>query len=362
MQRRDLLKQAAATAAVAGIAGATATTQGGCASVPRGPAAPADPAAARAYLELLDRSLALTPAMRPVHELAMRAAAREPTAEEQQVLDAHDGLFQRMVRALFVTQSFRDLDPEVQVHPEVQTRMASHLDEIDATMWDVNNFLAARTADERDGLRQALRRNPRLAMDVAEALDLRAAAMGVAKQRRRQLRHIMRQATFRMRTEAPGALIDEYTEKVQRLAGSDGNTALALAMAKQLGEQQFWRYQHLVAQDAGAGGATAATATAGAATATTTTAPGVTPPAPPRAAQVMTPSQSRPGDGAIRAGAYMLGIGVLDFAVGAVIVSSASEGSTIAAIALVGGITIGALLVAIGFIVLLVGGLMRLGA
>ena len=85
-------------------------------------------------------------------------------------------------------------------------------------------------------------------MDLAEELDTRAAAIGVTTARRRQLRQIMSQATFRMRTESPGALIDEYTAKVERLRGEDGNSALALALAQKVGERQFWRYQQHLAQ------------------------------------------------------------------------------------------------------------------
>ncbi len=352
MKRRDVLKQAAATAAIASV-GASAAGGAGCATVPRKPA-PRDDRAAADYLARLDHSLALAAGMRPVHEIAAQRAPGARSPERQQLVDHHDGMFQRLVSTLFVTQSFRDLPPETQSHPAVQARIASHLGEVDDTMFELTGFLAAQTDDERTRLRDALRKNPRAAMDLAEELDTRAAAMGVTAARRRQLRQIMSQATFRMRTESPGALIDEYTAKVERLRGEDGDSALALALAQKVGERQFWRYQQHLAQSGHAVGPT--TPATGSAPASTGQPPGMVPPQPAPAPA----ATARPGATAIKAGAYMLGIGVVDFGLGALIVSSHATGAVLG-VALVGGVTIGAILVAVGFLTLIIGALIRLG-
>lgn len=355
MKRRDVLKQAAATAAVAGV-GTSVVGGEGCATVPRAPA-PRDDRAATDYLAMLDRSLELAAEMRPVHQIAAQRKPGLRSPEHEQFVAGSDALFQRLVSALFITQSFRDLPPETQTHPAVQTRIASHLDEIDGTVFELTSFLSAQTGDERAQLRDALRKNPHAAMDLAELLDDHAATMGVTVERRRQLRQIMKQATFRMRTESPGALIDEYTAKVQRLRGEDGNSALALAFARKLGEDQFWRYQQHLAQGASPGASTPATP---APTTARRSPPRATPPsaAAPRPAPA---APHRPGDTAIKAGAYMLGIGVVDFGLGAVIVSNTSGGALFG-IALVGGITIGAVLAAIGLLTLIIGALIRLSA
>jgi hypothetical protein len=353
MKRRDVLKQAAATAAAASV-GASVVGGAGCATVPR-PPAPRDDGAAADYLAMLDRSLEITSGMRPVHEIAAKYKPGPRSPEQQQLVDGNDGMFQRLVSTLFITQSFRDLPPETQAHPAVQARIASHLNEVDDTMFALTNFLAAQTTDDRARLREALRDNPHAAMDLAEVLDSHSATMGVTAARRRQLRQIMKQATFRMRTEAPGALIDEYTAKVQRLRGEDGKSALALALAQKLGERQFWRYQQHLARSADPGAAVPATPATGSAPAGFTRSPGMTPP------QALPAGSARPGDAAIKAGAYMLGIGVVDFGIGALIVSGGAEGALLG-IALVGGITIGALLAAIGLITLIIGALMRLAS
>lgn len=353
MKRRDVLKHAAATAAVASV-GASVAGSAGCATVPRNPT-PRDDRAAADYLAMLDHSLELAAGMRPVHEIAAKLKAGQRSPEQQQLVDGHDGMFRKLVSTLFITQSFRDLPPETQTHPAVQARVASRLDEVDDTVFALTNFLAAQTADERTQLRDALRKNPSAAMDLAEELDSRAATMGVTAARRHQLRQIMKQATFRLRTEAPGALIDEYTAKVQRLRGEDGRSALALALAQKLGEDQFWRYQQHLAQSVDPGAAGPATPATRAAPPGTAQPPGTTPQQPVPAAP------GRPGDTAIKAGAYMMGIGVVDFGLGALIVSNVSSGALFG-IALVGGITLGAILVAIGLLTLIIGALIRLSS
>lgn len=353
MNRRDVLKQAAATVAIASV-GASVVGSEGCATVPHAPA-PRDDRAAADYLAMLDHSLELTARMRPVHAIAVQRGPGPRSPEDEQFVAGSDARFQRLISALFITQSFRDLPPETQAHPAVQTRIASHLDEIDGTVFELTSFLSAQTGDERAQLRDALRKNPNAAMDLAELLDGHAATMGVTVERRRQLRQIMKHATFRMRTESPGALIDEYTAKVQRLRGEDGKSALALALAQKLGEDQFWRYQQHLAQRAGF----ASTPATAAPTAAPLSPPGITPPST-AAAQPPPAAPPRPGDTAIKAGAYMLGIGVVDFGLGALIVSGSS--GALLGVALVGGITIGALLAAIGLITLIIGALIRLGS
>jgi hypothetical protein len=58
----------------------------------------------------------------------------------------------------------------------------------------------------------------------------------------------------------------------------------------------------------------------------------------------------------------MLGIGVVDFGLGLLIVSNTTSGGALFGIALVGGVTIGALLTAIGLLTLIIGALIRMGS
>src|SRR5258705_8597503 len=110
MKRRDVLKTATATAAIASV-GVGVLGSEGCATVPRAPT-PRDDHAAAAYLAMLDNSLGLAKDMRPVHEIAAKLRPGERSPEQQQIVDTNDGIFQRLLRTLFVTQSFRDLPAE----------------------------------------------------------------------------------------------------------------------------------------------------------------------------------------------------------------------------------------------------------
>ena len=57
-----------------------------------------------------------------------------------------------------------------------------------------------------------------------------------------------------------------------------------------------------------------------------------------------------------------MGIGLIDFGAGELIVNVTASSSALFAVGLVGGITIGALLFALGFIALLIGLLIKLSA
>lgn len=358
MKRRDVIKAGAAGAATMAV-GAGAVAGGGCATVPHG-----DPEAARrsaaGFLANLDAQLRLAEETRAIDGFVAAVKPGPRSADVQAVIDGNDDMFRRVMRSLFITQSFRDLSPETQVQPEVQARMHAHMDEIDGTVFALTDFLAGQTAGQRDKLREVLRAEPDTAMRIGEVLDEHAARAGLSRQRRLQLRSMMSQAAFRLRTESPGAIIDEYTAKVERLRGQDGKSAAAIALSERVGQRAFWKYQQYLAQ--GAPGSTT-----GAGPGSGSSAP---PPPPtedldepqgvstPFAAAQTTPLPklqpvSRPpvrGKGAMRAGGYMLGIGAVVLGVSVLLVD-ASEAFLI-------GMTLGAVLMAIGLIALIVGALL----
>ncbi len=400
MKRRDVLKAGAIGAATVATGAVSVGGGAGCAATPHVTDPAADDRAAQAFLALLDKSLARTEGARPMHELAATTKPGPRTPEVQQGLDTRDHLMRGMLRSLFITQTFRDLPVETQLHPAVQERMSSHMDEIDGTVFALSDFLAGQTPEQRARLHAALAKSPDAAMQIGEKIDEQAAAVGVSKARRRQLRAMMTQATFRMKTEPAGALIDEYTDKVERLRGQDGTSALALALSRKLGEKAFWSHQQRLAQagpDATSPvGGPGASPPSNAPGAPTTTPPGETnpflterdlclnersaiaqraaatpdlherarlyesmPACPPGHQTVeadphpSAPPLSRPSPPVkqpghlVRTGGYMLGIGVATFGISAALVGASD-------VFLIGA-TVGALLFAIGFIVLIVG-------
>src|SRR5690606_22485320 len=218
MKRRDFLGVGAAATAGAAVAGGA-----GC--LPRSLEAMAPATTPDDFLALLDRHLPLTDRARFVDGFvgAFEPGPRSP--EQERVVRDSDAAFNRMLRTLIITQGFRELPPEVQLEPRVQERMMGHLDEVGATVFEVSERLAALTPEKRTGLRRVLKRHPDLPMAVAEQIDVHAAAAGISKARRVQLRKMMSTTSFRLRSGDPGALVDEYVAKVERVRAQTSTDA-----------------------------------------------------------------------------------------------------------------------------------------
>jgi hypothetical protein len=334
MERRDVLK--------AGAIGVAARAIGtGCATVPHADGGASTAAtepglgSGTAFLAMLDHQLHHVGQARFVDGFVAAAHGTTRKPAVQRVVEDHDAQVRRMLRTLLITQGFRDLSVEAQLEPDVQARMVSHLDEIDATVFEVGDRLAALDAADHARVRTALRERPDLAMEIGEAIDAQAAAAGLPRARRRQLRAMMMQTAFRLKHEAPGTLINEYTQKVTRLREDGDQSALALAVSERIGHQAFWAHQKRIAQ-APAAPPRPTTATA---------APGT--PAPGTAAR---PAQPREHKHTVaKVGGAMMGIGVVVGGVSALILSAGGP------FGFVVGITVGAILFAAGLIVAIIG-------
>jgi hypothetical protein len=243
MKRRDVMKLGA-VAAGAGIG------VPGCA-VPRLVSSMSGPEGAAHFNAMLDQQLATMARPGLLQHLIGARSASERSPEVETKLAEKDALFRRMLGTLLVTQGFRELPVETQLDPAVQARMWSHMDDIGATVFEVTDTLAALDETHRARLRTVLEREPDLPMDLGELIDARAASAGISSGSRRQLRRMMSQSAFRMRHGDPSSIIDEYVDKVARVTESTERHGDALHLSKQLGERSFWRYQHLLAQDGG---------------------------------------------------------------------------------------------------------------
>jgi hypothetical protein len=379
MQRRDVLAGSAVIGAevigakVVGAGALGGVLQSGCAGPLTGapPAAPSLPVPASpvpadmdVYCDELEAKLAGMAKSEFVDGFVARLAKNQPlSAERRAKIEANEALFRRSLSSLFLTQTFRDLPVEAQRHPRLQALMHERLPEVDQTVFDVTDMLETLDPEQRQALRRELASRPDLPLQLSEAIDERAAAAGVSSNRRRQLRSMLTQASFRLRHAAPDTLIDEYTAKVRRATAPGGAAqAMALHAAARATEDLFFSAQVAGAAAPAGSGAVAASA-AVAPAATSSPAPRSPASARPasaarrrrtgtgagRPAPASEPSATvQPGEGTMITGAWLLGIGVVTFGVSAAIVSA---GGT----ALLVGATIGALLFAIGLIVLLVG-------
>jgi hypothetical protein len=338
MERRDVLK--------AGAVGAAATAVGACATVPHAETAPVGGPSGGPigglsgdeFLALLDRQLGYIGHARFVDEFVTGASGRARAPAVQQTVSESDDAFRRMLRTLVITQGFRDLSVETQVEPAVQTRMASHMDEVDATVFEVADRLAAIDAAQHARVQRALRDQPDLAMQIGEAVDAHAAAAGLSGARRRQLRMMMMQTAFRLKHEAPGTLIGEYTQKVTRMRQEGDRSALALAVSERIGRQAFWAYQKRVAQAPGASPPPAQPV------------PGALPP--PQAATNPHPHRYT----VLKVGGAMMGVGVVTFGVSALILSSGGSNGFLI------GITVGSILFGLGLLFLIIGAIIAASA
>ena len=335
MERRDVLK-----AGALGVA-AAASVGPGCATVPHtgaaggqggqdGQGAERAAGSGAEFLALLDRQLGYVGHAQFVDEFVTRSHGAPRRPDAQRAVDESDDAFRRMLRTLLITQGFRDLSVETQVEPAVQARVADHMDEIDATVFEVADRLAGIDAAQHARVQAALRDKPDLAMQIGEAVDAHAAAAGLSRARRRQFRMMMMQTAFRLKHEAPGRLVDEYTKKVTRMRQDGANSALALAVSERIGHQAFWAYQKRVAQ-----------------------APGASPPQPLPPPAPMTPPPAPGGTThkyrLVKAGGAMMGIGAVTFGVSALIVSNGGANGFLV------GITVGSILFGLGFLFLIVG-------
>lgn len=237
MKRRDVIKLGAIAA------GASVGTPG-C-GVPRMLSSLRGEDGAAAFNAMLDDQLARLQKPGLLHRI-VSAEAKRPLSEDQQTkINEHDAMFRRMLSTILITQGFRDLPLETQIHPAVQERMWKHADQFGSMVFEVSDMLANLDATKRKKIQEHLSKRQDLPMVMGEALDARAAAAGLSQKRRMQLRTMMKQTSFRLRNAHPNAVIDEYVGKVERLRASTATDGQAMSLAEQLGEREFWKHQRM---------------------------------------------------------------------------------------------------------------------
>jgi hypothetical protein len=241
MKRRDVIKLGT-VAAGAGIG------VPGCA-LPRllGSLTGADGAAA--FNAVLDEQLGALAKPGLLHKLVENHTKKKLSSEARAKIAGQDEMFRRMVGTLLISQGFRELPEETQRESSVQARMWRHYEDIGSTVFEISDMLAELDPDQRKEVRKRLQERPDMPMDLGEALDERAARVGMSGKRRLQLRSMMSQASFRMQHGDPSSIIDEYVGKVTRLRESSERDASALDVSKQVGDREFWQHQHRLADD-----------------------------------------------------------------------------------------------------------------
>jgi hypothetical protein len=326
MDRRDLLRAGALSSAAA-----ASLSNAGCAPQARDPMlgglSPVSELDLNSFLGRFDRGLADIQSSRFVAGFTESIGGTPIPESRRTAVDEREHEFREALSSLYLTQTFRDLPPERQFHPEVQRRMLERIDGIDESVFRMTNRLERLDAHERKEVQNALKRHPKLAMQVAEIVDRHAVSAGVSRERRLEFRSMMTQAAFRLRSQSPSVIIDEYVHKVKRATAPDGpQYEFALKAASEAGERYFW--------ERGIALTSAATVPAGAKT-----------------TKAVEPKEA-PGVRPMKWGAIMLGVGLVVFGVSSAIVAAGAFPGVF-------GMTVGAVLFAVGLVVLIVGALMH---
>lgn len=218
MERRKFLELGA-------LAGATATSQACAPSLPGATSPPSlGDRELRRRLRFIDRIMGSVEHASPRW---LRDHDPRPLSARDQI---DSRLTQSTIRSLLLTGSVGDLPVEERQHPEVVARLGQAAPEVDYALFGMMARLTMMPADEHDTIQRALRDDPDVVERIGDCLDQDAGDLGVPVRRRLHLRKLIRHVGWRLRRQSLSTVLDEYVGKVRRLTQS---SAPALAVAPQ---------------------------------------------------------------------------------------------------------------------------------
>jgi len=318
MDRREMLKMGA----LAGVGSLASVSGSSCAIFPGG-----DQMGNLNVLNLPEMDSYLATINQGMDKISEWDLAREYGISDP-AFERRCELGRKALRSMYMVGMFGDLSVEGQAHPGMQDRMVQALPEMDEAILTTTDDLEKMTAGERTELQKVLQDNKDPGMMIAQELDEGAGMIHLSRKRRLQTRAIISQANWRLRNQPPDLLINECVAKVRKMAERRGSpAALQRQAAAQLSKKAFFERQGRLAAAAEMWEAKA-------------TRPGKTAPEQDR---IIRP----PGSGAISAGGWMMGIGLVSGCAG-MLIASFSIGGLFA-------VTLGVLLLVIGLITLIVG-------
>lgn len=336
MDRRSFFSNTAALGA-----GAAAIPLIGCGpSLRSGPVGTFSEAEAAALVAGLRRSLDATTNLRVASRLVPDSGlAEEPGLRGR--LDFADALADKAVHALLIADvggRFRSnlADPE-----RVAPYLAEFAPLLDDAVTEHTALLARAPVRQKRLVSERIRRDPGLPMRLGEELDAHARALGVSADGRGKMRRILAEVSARSRVQSFGVVVDDYVDKVQRVAARCGqDVAFARALATSASAEALW--------------AIAPSAPAATAPAASTSPPWGSQATDPETPRVVD-ARVRGGSRTIRTGLWTGGIGLATFGLGAGIAAAGGGiGSGIGVVGLLVA-TLGAVTVLVSLIMLLAG-------
>jgi hypothetical protein len=158
------------------------------------------------------------------------------------------------VRSLFTSAVFRNMPAEVQLHPAVQERVVAQMPEMDEAIFSMTDRMETVPAAERGLIARGLREDRGLPDRMGQRFDHGMSILEMSYARRTQVRSIFSQVGWRMQRQSPGAVIDEYVDKMSRVTAKIGSQAeLERRVIAQMGGSAYWRQQQRIAQATGGG-------------------------------------------------------------------------------------------------------------
>jgi hypothetical protein len=271
------------------------------------------------------------------------------TSAESELLEARARVVRAASRTLYFTGAFMELEEHQRLHPGVQERMRRLQPEMDEAVDGMASYVESLSLAEHRALQDAFRRDPDLATRVGEQLHQVAKEDGFGFSRRVDLRLAVADFAARIRTQNASLVLDPIAEKVRRIQANPRTEAeQERLLTIRSGEQAFWDFQQRSARAVAAWDAVYANRPALYLGALDETYP--TPAAPPPAKS----AKERAGE-VMRTGGVIMGIGVGTAALGGILYLASSS---LHAVGIVLGVTVGPILLIAGIIVLIVGAVM----
>lgn len=226
MERREFFQSGALGAvALLGAGGAAQAAQG------------LSTIAMEQFLGHLDRQQAWM-ARHPVDGI-LAAVGATGTAERGRC----EALFRKVLRAMNLTRSFRELPALGRAHPGMQGRMAAALPELTAAVAEARQFLVELSAADRLDLQRTVRAEPQLLPRLGEYLQQEALQAGIAPERGGQVRQQIEHLDRQLRRSQVDAVLDEYVARADGAAQSGSVKEMVQRLGDRLSAPAFYTQQ-----------------------------------------------------------------------------------------------------------------------
>lgn len=162
----------------------------------------------------------------------------------------HDSQLTRSaMRTLLLTSAVGEFSEEERATEPVRQLLTEQSAEADFALYGTIERLQRASAEEQAFVRQQLRDEPDLALDVIEAIDREAGSLGIATERRQHLRQIATHLTWRLRHQPLDAVLDEHVQKTLRLASKAPPVPADYTPNKEWGHRLVALREHLLQDD-----------------------------------------------------------------------------------------------------------------